>query len=171
MHGRVRPPATSSLVSGPATLVNSKIANLTSVWDKINDAINPFRTRDPSTELVCAVVRLPLANGIAKVDRSLADGNRKSSACRRRARSTSATRRSTSRSSPRRARACRSISPGSRSRAHHRAVYARLTSRWTSRDRPRSSRSIGAAVGTGGLSAVGQALFTWAEGKGPGPAR
>jgi len=29
--------------------------------------------------------------------------------------------------------------------------------------------SIGAAVGTGGLSAVGQALFSWAESNGPGP--
>lgn len=29
--------------------------------------------------------------------------------------------------------------------------------------------SIGAAVGTGGLSAVGQALFAWAENSGPGP--
>ena len=29
--------------------------------------------------------------------------------------------------------------------------------------------SIGAAVGTGGISAVGQALLSWADGNGPGP--
>lgn len=36
------------------------------------DAINPFRRADPSTELVCAVVRLPLAGGVARIDRSIA---------------------------------------------------------------------------------------------------
>ena len=29
--------------------------------------------------------------------------------------------------------------------------------------------SIGAAIGTGGLSALGQTLYSWSEGSGPGP--
>src|SRR6185369_13090034 len=33
---------------------------------------NPFRAVKPSTELTCAVVRLPLAGGVARVDRSIA---------------------------------------------------------------------------------------------------
>lgn len=59
------------VVVGPATLVNTKL-DLSSAIDKVIQAVNPFRERDPSTDLVCAVVRLPLANGIAKVDRSIA---------------------------------------------------------------------------------------------------
>ena len=59
------------IVVGPATLLNTKL-DLSSAIDKVAQAINPFRERDPSTELVCAVVRLPLANGIARVDRSIA---------------------------------------------------------------------------------------------------
>ena len=56
---------------GPATLVNTKI-DLDDVLDKLSSAVNPYRQRDPSTELVCAVIRLPLAAGIARVDRSIA---------------------------------------------------------------------------------------------------
>lgn len=59
------------VVVGPATLVNTKL-DLSSAFDKVIQAVNPFRERDPSTDLVCAVVRLPLANGIARVDRSIA---------------------------------------------------------------------------------------------------
>ena len=56
---------------GATTLVNTKV-DLESVLDKLMQAVNPFRDRDPSTELICAVVRLPLADGIAKIDRSIA---------------------------------------------------------------------------------------------------
>ncbi|MEO5766317.1 MAG: AsmA family protein [Casimicrobiaceae bacterium] len=56
---------------GAATLVNTKL-DLDDVLDKLSRAVNPFRERDPSTEMVCAVIRLPLANGVAKVDRSIA---------------------------------------------------------------------------------------------------
>ena len=55
----------------PATLVNTKI-DLDDVLDKLSSAVNPYRQRDPSTELVCAVIRLPLTDGIARVDRSIA---------------------------------------------------------------------------------------------------
>src|SRR4030095_6168225 len=60
-----------AVVAGKATFFNSKI-DPTAVFDRLNEAINPFRTRDPSTELVCAVVRFPIANGTARVDRSIA---------------------------------------------------------------------------------------------------
>jgi uncharacterized protein involved in outer membrane biogenesis len=56
---------------GPTTLVNTKL-DLDNPLDKLVQAVNPFRERDPSTELQCAVIRLPLVDGIAHVDRSIA---------------------------------------------------------------------------------------------------
>ncbi len=56
---------------GPSTLVNTRL-DLNDVMDSLSRAVNPFRERDPSTELVCAVIRLPLADGIARVERSIA---------------------------------------------------------------------------------------------------
>jgi hypothetical protein len=64
---------------GPATLVNTKI-DLDNALDKLAQAVNPFRERDPSTELQCAVVRLPLKDGIARIDRSIAIDSSKFSA-------------------------------------------------------------------------------------------
>jgi AsmA family protein len=58
-------------VVGPATLVNSKIDPSQS-FDRLAQAVNPLRKVDAITELKCAVVRLPLANGVATVDRSIA---------------------------------------------------------------------------------------------------
>ena len=52
------------LVVGPATLVNTKGRLDTSI-ERLLDAVNPLRVSDPSTDLVCAVIRLPLANGVA----------------------------------------------------------------------------------------------------------
>ena len=58
-------------VVGAATLVNTKLDP--GVWfDQIAQLANPFRTVEPSTELHCAVIRLPLANGVAQIDRSIA---------------------------------------------------------------------------------------------------
>ncbi|HEV7413181.1 MAG TPA: AsmA family protein, partial [Casimicrobiaceae bacterium] len=56
---------------GPATLVNTKI-DLSSPLNKLGAAVNPFHNVDPSTELQCAVIRLPLHNGVAEVERSIA---------------------------------------------------------------------------------------------------
>jgi len=42
------------------------------VLDSLLSAINPFHHTDTSTELLCAVARLPLAHGVAHIDRSLA---------------------------------------------------------------------------------------------------
>jgi hypothetical protein len=56
---------------GPATLANTKI-DLNSPLNKLGATVNPFHNVDPSTELQCAVIRLPLHNGVAEVERSIA---------------------------------------------------------------------------------------------------
>ena len=58
-------------VVGPATVVNPK-GSTDVPLDRLLGAVNPFRSVDPSTQLQCAVVRLPLKNGVASIDRSIA---------------------------------------------------------------------------------------------------
>jgi len=58
-------------IAGPATIANTKL-NPDNAFDRVAKAANPFREKDPTTELKCAVVRLPLAAGIAHIDRSVA---------------------------------------------------------------------------------------------------
>ena len=41
-------------------------------FDRLAEVLNPFRRVNPSTELQCAVIRLPLTAGVARVDRSIA---------------------------------------------------------------------------------------------------
>jgi hypothetical protein len=43
----------------------------TTVRDALN-ALNPFRLTEGAANLACAVVRLPLRNGVARIDRSIA---------------------------------------------------------------------------------------------------
>lgn len=62
---------TMLIVSGPATLGRATTQG-ESAASQITGALDPFRTVDASTELKCAVFRLPLANGVAHVDRSIA---------------------------------------------------------------------------------------------------
>jgi len=62
---------TATVVVGPATLVHTKL-DLDSPLNQLADAVNPFHRVDPSTELECAVVRLPLKGGVAQVDHSIA---------------------------------------------------------------------------------------------------
>jgi uncharacterized protein involved in outer membrane biogenesis len=62
---------TVTALVGPATLLNTKL-DLDSPLNQLADAVNPFRRIDPSTELQCAVIRLPLKNGVAQVERSIA---------------------------------------------------------------------------------------------------
>ena len=59
------------VVSGPATLGRSAVQEESAV-SQIAGAMDPFRAVDSATELRCAVFRLPLANGVAHVDRSIA---------------------------------------------------------------------------------------------------
>lgn len=62
---------TATVVVGPATLAHTKL-DLESPLNRLADAVNPFHRVDPSTELECAVGRLPLKDGIAQIDRSIA---------------------------------------------------------------------------------------------------
>jgi hypothetical protein len=57
-------------VVGPAQVANSKETE--SDLGKIAQAVNPFRGTQAETELKCVVVRLPLHDGIAHVDHSIA---------------------------------------------------------------------------------------------------
>jgi len=61
---------------GAATLVNTKLP-VDDVLGLLSKSVNPWRERDASTELVCAVVRLPFRDGVAHVDRSIALETRK----------------------------------------------------------------------------------------------
>jgi len=63
-------------VVGPATLANVGLDRAATL-NKLGEAINPFHDVDPSTELTCAVVKLPLKNGIAQVNNSIALETRK----------------------------------------------------------------------------------------------
>jgi len=65
--------ATGSVLAtvGPATLVNAKTGTDAALV-RLAQAVNPFHDVDASTELHCAVVRLPLKSGIAAIDRSIA---------------------------------------------------------------------------------------------------
>jgi uncharacterized protein involved in outer membrane biogenesis len=58
-------------VAGPATLVNPK-GSTDVPLDRLLEAVNPFRGVDATTELHCAVIRLPLMDGVATIDRSIA---------------------------------------------------------------------------------------------------
>lgn len=158
---------TFRMVSNSATLTNTKVDAL-AVWDKLTEAINPFRTRDPSTELVCAVVNLPLANGVARVDRSLAMETNKIGVS---ASGVLDFRNETLDLSfvPK---VRKGISIDFAGFSDLVRVSGPFASPHLAVDVAGSAKviaSVGAAIGTGGLSAVGQALLTWADGHGPGP--
>ncbi len=55
---------------GPATLVNPK--SRAGSLDEVAAAVNPFRNVQAATEIKCIVVRLPIRNGVAHVDRTIA---------------------------------------------------------------------------------------------------
>jgi AsmA family protein len=57
--------------AGPATIANAQL-DLGSSFDLVAKAVNPFREKDPNTELKCAVIRLPFVDGVAHADRSVA---------------------------------------------------------------------------------------------------
>jgi AsmA family protein len=59
------------VVSGPASLGRSAVQG-ESALAQLAGALDPMQTVDPTTDLRCAVFRLPLADGIAHVDRSIA---------------------------------------------------------------------------------------------------
>ncbi len=60
------------IVVGPAQLAATALDIGGDTLPKLLDIVNPFRKSDPTTELRCAVVRLPLHDGVAKIERSVA---------------------------------------------------------------------------------------------------
>ena len=56
---------------GPATVAGGK-ATQDSSLDRLAGSVNAFREIDAQTQLQCVVVRLPLKNGVANIDRSIA---------------------------------------------------------------------------------------------------
>lgn len=76
-HG-VSPRQWASSASGSATAIVGAASightpgEADSAFNRLADAVNPFRKVDPSTGLQCAVIRLPLRNGVAAIDRSIA---------------------------------------------------------------------------------------------------
>lgn len=154
-------------VSGPATLLNPKL-DVVGAWDKIGEAINPFRSRDPQTELVCAVVRFPVANGIAQVDRTIAVETSKLGV------SASGTLdfRNETLDFTFQPKAKKGISIDFAGFADVVRVTGPFTSPHMAVDVAGSAKaivSVGAAISTSGLSAVAQGLLSWADGSGPGP--
>ncbi|MEP7183784.1 MAG: AsmA family protein [Betaproteobacteria bacterium] len=61
---------------GPASVVNPKV-NPDSSFDRAAAAVNPFRATDRSTELECVAIRLPLRDGVGRLDRSAAAETKK----------------------------------------------------------------------------------------------
>ncbi|MEO8506336.1 MAG: AsmA family protein [Betaproteobacteria bacterium] len=154
-------------VVGPATLVNTKVGS-SSTFDKLGEALNPFRTMDASTELKCAVVRLQLANGVAKVDRGIAMETAKLGV----GASGTLDFRNETLDFAFQPKIRKDIPLEIASLADFVRVSGPFASPQIRIDPVGSAKAlatIGAAVGTSGVSVLGQALFAWAEGKGAGP--
>jgi uncharacterized protein involved in outer membrane biogenesis len=155
-------------VSGPATIVNAKLAGAVAAWDRLSDAVNPFRAHDPSTELVCAVVRLPIANGVARVDRSIAMETSKLGVTA----SGTLDFRNETLDLTFAPKAKKGISIDFAGFSELVRVSGPFASPQVGIDPAGSAKviaSLGAAISTGGLSAVAQGLLSWSEGSGPGP--
>lgn len=60
------------MVVGPARLKRTEINIAGDILSSVLDAANPFRKKDDYTELRCAVARVPINNGVARVERSIA---------------------------------------------------------------------------------------------------
>jgi len=60
-----------AVLVGPAQL-RTPAGSATATLDRIGEAVNPFRKAQGGTELKCAVVRLPVRDGVARVDRTIA---------------------------------------------------------------------------------------------------
>ncbi len=65
--------ANGSIVAlvGPATVAGGKGTQSSSL-DRLAGSVNAFREIDAQTQLQCVVVRLPIRNGVANIDRSIA---------------------------------------------------------------------------------------------------
>ncbi len=155
------------VVVGRATLENTRI-DPAAALDSLAAAVNPFRARDPSTELVCAVARFPVANGIARVDRGLALETDKLGV------SASGTLdfRDETLDLSINPKVRKGISIDLATLADLVRVTGPFSAPRVAIDAAGSAKviaSVGAAIGTSGLSAVAQGLLSWADGSGPGP--
>ncbi len=155
------------MVVGRATLVNTKL-DLSSSLDKLFGAINPFRESDPATDMTCAVVRLPFANGIARVERTVAFETNKLGVL---ASGTLDLRNETVDFSIR-----PKVNSGLPVDIPRLADLVRFSGPMTAPQvqvdaaaSVAAIASVGAAVSTGGLSAIGQALLARVEGGGGTP--
>jgi uncharacterized protein involved in outer membrane biogenesis len=63
---------TVRIVVGPARLAAAALDVGGDTLTKLLNVVNPFRKSDPTTELRCAVARLPLRDGVVKIERSVA---------------------------------------------------------------------------------------------------
>ena len=158
---------TVRVVVGPGTIVNTKI-DLDVPLDKLMGTLNPFRNTDPSTELVCAVVRLPLANGIAHIDRTIAMETNKLGVS---ASGTLDFRNETLDMGfqPKVRKGFTLPVPNFADLVRFAGPFRSPQVKVDTAGSVAAIASIGAAIGTGGWSLVGQTLFAWAEGSGPGP--
>ncbi len=161
--------ATGSVLAsvGRASLPQTRV-DFGPTLQSIADSVNPFRKSDPITELECAVARLPMSKGVARIDHSLAIETGKLGA------TASGTldfsretldlaiqpkvRKGISLNIPQLAELVRVVGP-----------FASPQVKVDAAGSVKALASIGAAIGTGGLSVVGQTLFAWTEGDGPGP--
>ncbi|HEY7363421.1 MAG TPA: AsmA family protein [Methylomirabilota bacterium] len=60
------------IVVGPARLAATALDVGGDTLTKLLDIVNPFRKSDPVTELRCAVIRVPLRDGVGRIERSVA---------------------------------------------------------------------------------------------------
>lgn len=155
------------LVAGHATLLSTKV-DLTSPLEKLFQAINPFRARDSSTELICAVIRLPFNNGVARVDRSVAIETSKLGVI---ASGTLDLRRETLDFTiqPRASSVLPVDIPQLADLVRFTGPIAAPEVKMDTMASIAAVASVGAAISTGGLSAIGQALWARAEDGGATP--
>ncbi len=155
-------------VSGAATIVNPKVADPVGAWEQLGNVLNPFRTRDATTELVCAVVNLPVRNGVARSDRALALETTKVGV----AASGVLDFRDETLDLVFAPQVRQGISLDFAGLSDIVRLSGPFASPRVSVDVAASAKviaSVGAAIGTGGISAAAQALVGWADGRGPGP--
>jgi hypothetical protein len=156
-------------VVGPASLGNTQL-DLAEPVDQLTRAVNPFRDVQPTTELECAVVRLPLANGISHVDRSIGVETKELGLT---ASGTLDFRSETLDFSfrPQVRKGLTIPIPNLAELVRLSGPFAAPQVKVDAAGSAKAIASIGVAVGTAGLSALGQMLYSWSEGAGPGPCK
>jgi AsmA family protein len=160
---------TATVIVGPATLVHTKL-DLESPLNLLADAVNPFHRVDPSTELECAVGRLPLKDGIAQIDRSIALETRKFGA------SVSGTLNFREETldlaiKPQLRQGISIDIPQVASLVRFQGPFRSPAVRIDAVGSATAAAKIGAAIYSGGLSIVGESLLSAATRGGPGPCR